>query len=927
MLDLLQTCEKNRQQDHSAIIDKLREFQSEVSQEQVQNRILQTLRFDGMYSREDNTSEASEGTFRWLLIKDESFEERYVRDNRVIDKMQATREAFLAWLESGGGVFHVCGKAGSGKSTLMKLICTDSKTRDGLKAWAGDETLLHASFFFFAPSEKEAKSLTGLYRCVLFTILNEHRDLMSKVYPEEFRNDYQSSPQFLDLIRPQRLEKAVQSLIDAVVTGAYKMCIFIDGLDEYEGSFTDYWELADRLLDWANQSSGRVKFCVSSRPEVQFVKAFGSRDASCIRQIHLHEFTTGDIEKHCHDQFANSTWFTGSDMVPNYGKFIDQIVSRAEGVFLWAVLVTKVLLHETRKDGFERDLWRRLEEIPDDINALYDRLFDSMGEEQERKCNLILLTILTNPFQDPIHARSLNFIYDEVDLDQALLQQQEGDQDADQKRQESRVVDNLAEWTRGLVEAISWDQAVDTRKTWREYPSTFFSSTASIDEDYTSRSPSSEQRTYQDDGIRSEETTANIDDNIFDDSDSEKTVDSSSESIGHFSLTELRQTPLFRTRVRLFHRTIQDYIQHSTSFRKLQSGFSRINEVETHAKLRLLEIGPASHHMPKSWLEVISDYAYDILEMEYDESVSWDGQISWSICKTIGSLVPSCAFLRPFDLIPFINTLFNDKQSAWARCYDEGMSLPHFAAFCGHPEAFEAQFGSGFPLGPIKDTEATQPGLSLLLSACLGRILHYDGPVHGGASNSGIITKVLGLGYSGHKPLSDSCVGFPEGVTVWHILIYVLSRVDPQSSLHVPSSVDQLLKVLAQLLESESPKEVLILIASSQHLSGFDSFITIQDVVESFPRSDSRDSLLRQLNDGPQYKSEKSPAWVHALKERPCHGRDGIRGGLQRLSPEEYSQLERGDDASLGQSVAVVSGGVFLKEQDMVFDFGRIRLW
>lgn len=307
LLDLLQTYDKNRQQDHSAIIIKLREFQSEVSHEQIQNQILQTLRFDGIYSQEDNTSEATEGTFRWVLVKNRRFEKRYVRNNKTIDKMQVTRDAFLTWLESGEGISHICGKAGSGKSTLMKLICTSSRTRDGLKTWAGDDTLLQASFFFFAPGEEEARSLTGLYRCVLFTILNEHRDLMSRVYPDEFLHDRSSSPQLLDLIRPQKLEKALQSLIETTATGAYKMCVFIDGLDEYEGNFTDYWQLADRLLGWADQSSGRVKFCVSSRPEVQFVKTFGSVNATSIRQIHLQEFTRGDIEKHCQDQFAKSS--------------------------------------------------------------------------------------------------------------------------------------------------------------------------------------------------------------------------------------------------------------------------------------------------------------------------------------------------------------------------------------------------------------------------------------------------------------------------------------------------------------------------------------------------------------------------------------------------------------------------------------------
>lgn len=950
MLDLLQACDKNRQQDHSAIIAKLREFQSEVSHEQIQNQILQTLRFDGMYSREDNTSEATEGTFRWLLVKNKRFEKRYVRSSNTIDKMQITREAFLTWLESGEGVFHVCGKAGSGKSTLMKLICTNSRTRDGLNTWAADDTLLHASFFFFAPGEKEAKSLTGLYRCLLFTILNEHRDLMSKVYPDECLHDRPPSPQFLDLLRPQRLEKAIQSLIDTAATGAYKMCIFIDGLDEYEGSFTDYWQLADRLLGWADQSSGRVKFCVSSRPEVQFVKTFGSRDTSCIRQIHLHEFTSGDIEKHCYVQFASSTWFKGSDMVPNYDKFIDQIVSRAEGVFLWAVLVTKVLLYEARKDGFERDLWRRLEEIPDDINALYDKLFESMGQEQQRKCNLILQTVMTNPFREPLNARSLNLIYDEEDLDQALLQQQDEDRYVDHEREESRVTDNLTEWTRGLVETIPWNQAVSTRNAWGTFLSPVPSSTTSIDEDSTSQNPTFAQRTVEDHSIGTEDTSTNMDGNILEDSDSYETVDPSFDSGIYVERRILGETPLFRTRVRLFHKTVKDYILHSTSFRKVQSDFSDFNVMETHAKLRLLELGPVSNNMPNSWPREICDYIHEILEMDFGDSVSSDRQIPWSICKTIGLLIPTSGYITLGDLKELFNPSPYQTPSRLSKEYVKETSFPHLAAFFGHAETLEeAKCVPDSSHEITKNNERPQPGPNLLLSACLGIIIHSGDSIHTEDNGFGTITKALQLGSSGHDHMT--WFGKGESVTVWQLLIFALALVDLRSSSHIPSSVDRLLKIIAQLLGSESQEDVLILLTSLEdggsleevnllqdddslkyagfllHRDAFSSFITIQDAVESFPQSEPRDSLLRQLNDGPQYDMEEPPAWVYALLEVPDSHRQKAQKSLQRMAPDDYLQWRKANVAFSTDSVAVVSNGGFLEGGRLLSGDCSIPLW
>lgn len=51
--------------------------------------------------------------------------------------MMQSREKFLDWVSSSDGIFHVTGKLGSGKSTLMKFLSTHSRTEAGLTKWAG----------------------------------------------------------------------------------------------------------------------------------------------------------------------------------------------------------------------------------------------------------------------------------------------------------------------------------------------------------------------------------------------------------------------------------------------------------------------------------------------------------------------------------------------------------------------------------------------------------------------------------------------------------------------------------------------------------------------------------------------------------------------------------------------------------------------
>jgi len=47
------------------------------------------------------------------------------------------RESLLNWLSSGTGIFHISGKLGSGKSTLMKYLCEHDNTKLLLEKWAG----------------------------------------------------------------------------------------------------------------------------------------------------------------------------------------------------------------------------------------------------------------------------------------------------------------------------------------------------------------------------------------------------------------------------------------------------------------------------------------------------------------------------------------------------------------------------------------------------------------------------------------------------------------------------------------------------------------------------------------------------------------------------------------------------------------------
>lgn len=68
--------------------------------------ILRHLEFNGMNKRYEDSADRHRETFEWIY-----------EDHRL---------KLVPWLENGRGVYWITGKAGSGKSTLMKFLFEDS---------------------------------------------------------------------------------------------------------------------------------------------------------------------------------------------------------------------------------------------------------------------------------------------------------------------------------------------------------------------------------------------------------------------------------------------------------------------------------------------------------------------------------------------------------------------------------------------------------------------------------------------------------------------------------------------------------------------------------------------------------------------------------------------------------------------------------
>lgn len=95
--------------------------------------------WDSVDTLGSDDSDASVSSFRRrerARIREEKRGTEIEKTKEEIQMRQESRERFLAWLSAGTGIFHISGKMGCGKSTLMKFLSHHKGTQTRLNEWA-----------------------------------------------------------------------------------------------------------------------------------------------------------------------------------------------------------------------------------------------------------------------------------------------------------------------------------------------------------------------------------------------------------------------------------------------------------------------------------------------------------------------------------------------------------------------------------------------------------------------------------------------------------------------------------------------------------------------------------------------------------------------------------------------------------------------
>ena len=252
------------------------------------------------------------------------------------------------------GVLWIKGKAGTGKSTLMRYI------HDHAQNHYQDD--IDIAFFLNGRSPDQlVKSVEGMYRSVLHQLYDRIPRLKEAAAKRVATTNKQiwSIGILEDMIRQSVLHLASDE----------RATIYIDALDECE---LDQVRSAVEFFEGLSRSA--------TTGDKQLLICFSSRYYPHITMQSHEEVKLDTLAEHS----ADIKTFLASEFTirsPFRSELQAEIEERCSGIFLWVVLVVKLLKRNHDKGATRSQLRATIESLPHELNELFAKITEAAGAD------------------------------------------------------------------------------------------------------------------------------------------------------------------------------------------------------------------------------------------------------------------------------------------------------------------------------------------------------------------------------------------------------------------------------------------------------------------------------------------------------------------------------------------------------------------
>ncbi|KAL9624980.1 MAG: hypothetical protein Q9160_000709 [Pyrenula sp. 1 TL-2023] len=319
----------------------------------IREETLERLNFTERLTRERQIKRAESSTTNWLWMI-----------------AHGSNSSFANWLSNDRPLFWIAGKPGSGKSTLMNMLCRDDQTSRLLNVASRESWEIVRFFFDFRAGQDIPNNLEGVFRSINFQLLRDGNATGHEQSPDMDRFDKRKNDQWSE-------EELKQAFLRRIRERTANIMIFVDGLDECEGDTLGLLQTLKNLPSAEKDPSLIVKVCVASRPMPLFQQVLKG-----FPRLQMENQNFGGIEEYAsivmrslNPSAAEVDW---RERIPRL------IAERAEGVFLWAVFAVKEMARSYVEGERPEALEETLNGLPSDLGDLYDRTLSRLDMEKQK---------------------------------------------------------------------------------------------------------------------------------------------------------------------------------------------------------------------------------------------------------------------------------------------------------------------------------------------------------------------------------------------------------------------------------------------------------------------------------------------------------------------------------------------------------------
>ncbi|KAM3550005.1 hypothetical protein ARSEF4850_008557 [Beauveria asiatica] len=297
------------------------------------------LEFEQINARRSNIKPKYSTTCRWLLSHPDYLDWQ--------DPKQAVKHHGFLWIRGGPG---------TGKSTIMNFAYKEAMTH---------KDVVVISFFFNARGESLERSTQGMYRSLLFQLINTLPNLL-KIFDtsehNKFLDDFYTAT--LSHQNPVWQIIVLQDLLRSALTklGQSPLAIFVDALDECSSDqVEELVEYFEALGEDAQQNGLRLNICFSSRYYPYIDIQYGLKIKLEAQGGHEE-----DIAMYIRNKLRIGTSKTAEEIKTG-------MQAKAKGIFMWVVLVVDILKAEYQS-GRIFDVKKRLAALPAELSDLFKEI-------------------------------------------------------------------------------------------------------------------------------------------------------------------------------------------------------------------------------------------------------------------------------------------------------------------------------------------------------------------------------------------------------------------------------------------------------------------------------------------------------------------------------------------------------------------------